>query len=117
MPDKKIRKRMPMQTLTENFNTISVKNGETFAIELPSNASTGYSWDLHLQSGQASLVKQNFVSSAPPGRKGRVGAGGTSVYVYKADAAGTIEIDAEYKRAWETGTPAAKTCQFHVTVK
>ena len=104
-----------MQKLTEAFNTISVKKGETFTVELDSNPSTGYGWDLQLTAGKASLVKQDFRSSTPPGSM-ICGAGGTEIYTYKAEEMGTIELNADYKRSWEKNPPA-KTCQFHVNVK
>ncbi len=104
-----------MKTLTEAFNTATVAKGETFAIELDSNPTTGYAWDVKLKAGKASLLKEDFTSSAQPGSM-VCGAGGKQVFIFKAEEAGTVEIEAQYKRAWEN-KPPAKLKNFTVTVK
>jgi len=104
-----------MKKLTEEFNKVSVAKGEYFAIELKSNPSTGYGWDVQLKAGKASLVMKDYISDAQPGSM-LVGGGGKQVFVYKAEEAGAIEIEAGYKRSWET-TPPLKSKSFSITVK
>lgn len=103
-----------MKKLTEAFNKVTVAKGETFAIELESNPSTGYSWDLRLKAGKAKLVDEDFISSVSEPEI--CGAGGKEVFVFKAEESGTIEIEAQYKRSWES-KPPAKVQNFSVTVK
>jgi len=105
-----------MKRLTEDFNKVTVAKGETFSIELASNPSTGYGWDVQLKSGKASLVKEDYVSSAPAGSM-IVGGDGKEIFVFKANETGTVEIEAQYKRSWEKSVPAAKVKNFSVTVK
>jgi inhibitor of cysteine peptidase len=102
-----------MKKLTEAFNKAVVVKGEIFAIELDSNGSTGYSWDLKLKAGKATFLRQDYFSDAPPDSM-TFGGGGKSVYVYKAEEAGVIEITAEYKRVWEKNPPL-KSLNFKVT--
>ena len=104
-----------MKKLTEEFNKVTVAKGESFSIELVSNPSTGYAWDLKLKAGKASLVKEDFISDAP--RSSMVcGAGGKEVFVFKAEESGIIEIAADYKRSWEK-VPPVKSQSFRITVK
>jgi inhibitor of cysteine peptidase len=104
-----------MKKLTEEFNQVSVAKGETFAIELDSHPSTGYGWDVKLKAGKASLVKEDFISSAPPDSM-VCGAGGKEIFIFKAEETGTIEIEAQYKRSWEN-KPPLKLQGFSITVK
>jgi inhibitor of cysteine peptidase len=104
-----------MQKLTNEFNKAVVKKGETFCIELPSNPTAGYTWDLKLKEGKASLVMKDFLHDVPWGPMS-YGAGGKEVFVYKAEEAGTIEIDATYGRNQDK-KPPVKTQGFSVTVK
>jgi inhibitor of cysteine peptidase len=104
-----------MKKLTEEFNKVSVVKGEHFAIELPSNLTTGYGWDVQLKAGKASLIMKDYVTDAKPGSM-LVGGGGKEVFVYKAEETGVIDIEAQYKRDWEN-KPPAKVRNFSVTVK
>ena len=104
-----------MKKLTEEFNKASVAKGEHFAIMLDSNPSTGYGWDVQLKAGKASLVAEDYISDAKPGSM-VYGGGGKEVFVFKAEEAGTIEIEAQYKRSWEN-KPPLKSQGFSVTVK
>ena len=104
-----------MKKLTEEFNKVTVAKGEMFSIELDSNPSTGYRWDLQLKAGKASLVDEDFISDAPKNSM-VCGAGGKKVFIFKAEEAGTIEIDATYKRPWKSDG-AAQSQSFKITVK
>jgi len=103
-----------MKKLTESFNEAAVSKGERFCIELASNPSTGYSWDIKLKQGKARLIDEAFVSDAKAPML--VGAGGKEVLTYMAEEAGTILIDAQYKRAWENNPPLQQH-SFKITVK
>jgi predicted secreted protein len=82
---------MTPQKLTKTFNAINVARGDIFVVELESNPSTGYRWNLTLEQGQARLLREEFstVSDAD-------GAGGKSLYVFEATAAGQIKLHADY---------------------
>lgn len=101
-----------MKTLNESFNSISVKKGEKFAIELGENPSTGFQWGVDVSKGRAEF---NYSSFKRPKGPMAVGAGGKRKFVFTATEAGDVEITAEYKRAWEG--EAAQTQKFKVSVK
>ncbi|MDE2337550.1 MAG: protease inhibitor I42 family protein [Alphaproteobacteria bacterium] len=103
-----------MKKLTGQFNTATVKKGETFAIELGSNPSTGYSWDVQLKAGKASLVKTDYKPDSKDPMI--IGGGGKEIYVFKAEETGTVDIEAVYRRPWDKSS-AGKPLRFGVTVR
>jgi len=106
-----------MKKLTETFNKISVVKGDSFEIELSTNLSTGYGWDLQVVSGKASLLTDNI---DPPqrGASGEMFIGGESNqhFVFIAEESGQIDIKAEYKRPWEK-KPPLKSIDFSIAVR
>lgn len=106
-----------MKTLTKAFHTATVRKGETFRLELPSDPSTGYLWDVRVKSGAASLVSQGFKSAAdyPPGEFVCGGLGIEEV-AFQATQTGQIEIEATEARPWLKNDPTAKKTRFTVTV-
>lgn len=104
-----------MQKLTETFKDITIKSGESFAVWLDSNPSTGYGWQISVSSGKASVVSTDFAAAASP--RNVVGAGGTMKHIFKAESEGTIELTAEYRRPWEKSATAEKTLTFKVNVE
>lgn len=102
-----------MKTLSDKFNSISVKKGEMFAVELNGNASTGYVWEQHVATGKAHVVKHDFI---PHSANPAPGSGATERTIYQADEAGTIEILAQHRRPWEKNTPPIHTKVFKVDV-
>ncbi len=103
-----------MKTLSDKFNSIAVKKGEMFAVELNGNPSTGYVWETHVASGKAHVVKKDTIphSSNPM----VIGGGATERTIYQADETGTIEIQAYHRRPWEKNTPPAQTKVFKIDV-
>ena len=123
-------------TQSENVNdtTISIQTevGQTFLIKLPSNPTTGYSWQLlslppdsiHLQNkrfrqdrlsqisaGQEpndqTTTLQQFGDSEPNIVEPElVGVGGMEIWTFKALKADSIELLFEYRRPWEKNIPA-----------
>ncbi len=70
--------------------------GEEFAIELAGNPTTGYTWQVQVDSRHLELLSQAFV----PGGEG-IGAGGMEVFRFRVLAAGETEIACGYQRPWE----------------
>jgi inhibitor of cysteine peptidase len=79
-----------------NTQTITIKSGETFQIELSENPSTGYAWNISATPG-LTIVKDTFV----PPSGGLVGAGGQHVWQVEATGTGDQQLTAIYKRSWE----------------
>ena len=105
-----------MTRLTKAFNTATVNKGETFTIELDANPTTGYLWDMRLKAGKATLISQQYTSSAPAGSL-VIGGGGVETFVFRAEETGTIELQAEYSRPWEKNAKPAVTQRFDISVR
>jgi predicted secreted protein len=118
-----------MKTMTDS---IDVKSGEAFAIELDAGDflqyTTGHDWTLETKKGDAKLVEAHYVGRDPesvdpqaflddplaeysPFKK---------AFTLKAGKPGIIEIEAKYKyqgRYDPKNDPFAKTKKFTITVK
>lgn len=104
-----------MQTLKKDFNSIAVARGELFALELPSNPSTGYAWKVSVEAGKAALLSQTVVTPQVSPDTGMViGGGATSRYVFMAESAGDIELSAVYKQPFSKAP--ATPVKFKITV-
>jgi inhibitor of cysteine peptidase len=78
---------------------IAVATGETFAVRLAGNPTTGYTWKAGVDSSYLELVGQEFERQTEG-----VGAGGHEVFRFRARAAGETEIAFEYRRPWSGTT-------------
>ncbi len=85
-----------MKRYADPIAAIQLGVGETFAIELAGNPTTGYTWQVHADSQHLELLGQEF----EPGGEG-VGAGGQEVFRFRVLTAGEIEIACEYRRPWD----------------
>jgi inhibitor of cysteine peptidase len=87
-------------TLTEadDGQTVRLQVGDTFAIELPGNPSTGYSWN-------GSAEPEVVVLTGEPAFEAdsdAIGAGGMITLTFEAVEAGEAELELQYSRAWES---------------
>lgn len=108
-----------MLTKADNGSKVSLKLGDSLSIELESNPSTGYSW-------QVSGADQSVLAAAgepqfnlPSGATARPGAPGTQTFVFNAVGKGTTTLSLIYVRPWEkdvTPTPP-NTFSVQVTVE
>ncbi len=96
---------------------VEVAVGDSFAVTLCSNPSTGFQWSETAQiSDQAvlQLVDHKFM---PPEKTGVEGAPGQETWIFKALEKGTSVISMEYSRPWEGGEKGAWTFNLTVVVK
>lgn len=98
---------------------LEVQAGETFAVKLCSNPSTGFEWLEEAQISNSAVVKQEnyeFVSpeSEPPPPPGTPG---QAVWTFKALKEGSSTLQLEYSRPWEGGEKQEWTCIVEVVVK
>ena len=101
--------------LALSIGLVEVKVGQEFNITLDSNPSTGYQWQLAKQLNGSILVL--IGAQYIPSERGRIGAGGTEVWTFKAVKSGTAEISLEYVRPWETDVPPIKEQNFGIIAK
>jgi predicted secreted protein len=103
--------------LNENNNgqDYSVPVGQTFILSLPSNPSTGYSWNFAqtYDDKLLELTADNAYLSEEDSGHLTVGQGGRSYWKFKALLNGTTEINLQYARPWESRQPAQT---FKVTI-
>ncbi len=99
-----------MQRFDDPTQAIRVATGETFAIALVGNPSTGYTWQVDVDAQYLELLAQEF---EPKGRG--VGAGGDEVFQFRATATGQTWIACEYRRPWDR--EARNTERFQVVVQ
>lgn len=90
-------------TVKANDATVTLAKGGTVTVKLAENPTTGYQWTMIVGPG-LSLVSSTFVA---PSASGPVGAGGTHVWVVKAEQAGTRTLTGVYKRSWSLRTRRA----------
>jgi len=92
-----------------------VKPG-SLIVRLGSNGTTGYAW------GEAQISDTKVVTEASrqfvgPQDTTLVGSGGTEVWVFDSQSAGTATIKISYSRPWEGGEKDTFTMTINVTVK
>jgi len=89
--------------------SINVAKNEKFALKIPSNPTTGFSWVLangdELKSSNViALLDANVGGEyeSNPHRAGVVGVGGNSFFKFQGANSGVTTIQLDYKRPWET---------------
>jgi inhibitor of cysteine peptidase len=100
---------------TDASMPIIINEGDRFSIELPSNATTGYSWSFTtpVDGNYLTVIKDYY--TAP--ETNLVGAGGTQGWQFEAVQSGSTVIQLQYKRPWETTEPAIQTVIFNITIQ
>ena|SRR5436853_723550 len=106
--------------LTEEHDNkrVTLAEGQLLIIELPSNRTTGFTWDL-AESDETILQQQgdpqykfDFEGEEPT-----VGAGGAQVFTFVAKAPGKTRLKLIYHRPWEKGVASAKTFSVRIVVE
>jgi predicted secreted protein len=106
-----------VRKLTEQFNSISVKRGELFEVNLLAKTGESYDWNVVVSAGKATFLgktgllgpdAEDDAESCPPGTT-------RQRFLFRADEAGTIELKAYYKKAWELPACPTKILRVKVT--
>ncbi|MGY8753317.1 MAG: protease inhibitor I42 family protein [Phycisphaerales bacterium] len=93
---------------------IVISSGRTFEIVLPSNPTTGYTWELEIQNPTIIKdVSSNFVADA----SGRIGVGGATTWKLRADGQGETALTFSYHRPWEEKVSPTKVVTFTISVR
>lgn len=87
--------------------------GQMLTVKLPGNITTGFSWYLVQM---PDLLEQIGEEEYVPMQSQMVGAGGISIWRFKAFASGTDTLRFIYKRSWEADVLPARTVDYIVTV-
>jgi len=100
----------------DNGGQVTLEQGQTLAISLESNPTTGYGWQV-LEMEAAVLQQSGEVEyKQSSGSEGLVGAGGVETLRFEALAAGQTTLTLGYMRPWES-VPPVETFTLQVTVQ
>jgi len=100
-------------TASDSGRTVTLTSGTHFKVQLASNATTGFAWELHAL--DETIVAQVGNQYVVPDTD-LVGAGGAEEWEFVAQAAGSTTLQMEYRRSWETDTPALETFELTIQV-
>jgi len=95
---------------------IEVNAGESFAVTLCSNATTGYKWSESALISDTTVVQQLSHDVLAPKDTSLVGAPGSEIWTFEARKKGISTITMEYSRPWEGGEKGTWTFNLIVTV-
>jgi inhibitor of cysteine peptidase len=106
---------MPMKRFDEHANgqAIRLSRGETFAVRLEENPSTGFRWQIVTDGAPTCVLAGDAyraAGKAMPGRPGR------HTWTFRAERAGQATIELVSRRTWESHAPPAKVFRLTVTV-
>ncbi|MFD1259345.1 protease inhibitor I42 family protein [Entomomonas asaccharolytica] len=96
--------------------TIKLAVNQELVVNLPSNPSTGYRWSMvkhpdFLRVVEADNYQQDKMNGEP-----RVGMDGQSLWIFRAEATGSDQLDLIYHRPWEKEQAPAKQLSCKITV-
>jgi len=103
-----------MLTKADNGKPVALKVGESLAITLDSNPSTGYSWQLSTMK-RGILQQQGEPQYTPPAQP-LPGAGGQHTFQFAAVGAGHTTLTLVYKQPFDRKAAPAETFSIQVTV-
>ncbi len=96
------------RTYTSDTQVIYAAVGEMFVIEVPSNPTLPYRWNIGIQ-GPVALQQETYIPTTPV----LTGSGGMSRYLFKAEGANPATITISFTGA--DGTVSAQKV-FHVAI-
>lgn len=102
-------------TASANKSNVTLKAGDTLSIELASNPTTGYSWQVN-QVDAKILQALGEPQFSLGGKEPIPGAGGTETFQFKAIANGKTTLTLIYVRPWETNVTPTPNDIFTVNV-
>jgi predicted secreted protein len=95
---------------------IEVNIGDTFTVNLCSNASTGFRWLDSANISDKTIVQQIDHKNVAPS-KAMPGAPGQQAWTFEALKKGTAQITNEYSQPWSGGQKSAWNLILNVMVK
>jgi inhibitor of cysteine peptidase len=107
----------PRITVSESGGPVALAVGQELAVQLESNVTTGYAWELVPPMPDALTVIDPGTYRASSGSESRPGSGGTTSFVVRAARPGNGTLELVYRRPWESGTPPTRAVRVEVTVR
>lgn len=98
---------------TDNGSQVALQVGETLALSLESNPTTGYGWEIaELDQSILSETYHEYEADSPA----ITGSGGQEVWRFQAQRPGSTTLRLEYRRPWEEGVEPIQTFNVEVGV-
>jgi predicted secreted protein len=97
--------------IKDSGRTYNLSEDDPFQIVLPGNPTTGYTWEL------LPFNKEVVKQLGEPDYKvfdSKIGSGGIYTYHFQTVADGQAELYFQYKRKWDTISPASKTFEVKI---
>ncbi len=92
---------------------VVLRQGQTLAVSLPENASTGYRWEIVPGAGSILSAQGDSYVAADPGA---IGGGGVRTFTFMAAASGNAVLQIILHQPWMTGVAPARTFEAAVAV-
>ncbi|MDP2299261.1 MAG: protease inhibitor I42 family protein [Coriobacteriia bacterium] len=99
----------------DDGESVRVGVGQVLEVALPSNPTTGYSWQVVEVPGF--LTQAGEPAFEPREGDDVVGAGGTEILRFEVTGAGSGVLLLEYRRPWEADVPADETFILDITAR
>lgn len=99
-------------TQSQNGETIALAKGESLAIQLPGNPTTGYEWTV----AQLDPAFLRLADSSYAPDSSALGSGGTYTFRFETLQPGATSLALAYRRSWET-TPADQSFSLGVNIQ
>lgn len=97
-------------THADNGRVVAARVGDTIAVRLAENPTTGYTWSI------ASIDDARLEAGAPTRETGAgVGAGGTITWPIRTRAAGRARLELRHARSWEREAAERFAVTFDIT--
>jgi predicted secreted protein len=95
---------------------VTVRRGAELKVIIDANATTGFQWQgpLAVAPVLSPIGERVYVGKAADPRF--VGAGGMNIFRFRGEQPGSVTLQFEYRRSWET-LPPARTLRYEVTVE
>jgi len=106
---------MVVVSIVEDVTKIKTNVGEDFTINLDSNGTTGYAWEITQQPDEniIKLDKSGYEEICPDDL---VGCGNPQYWTYKAQKEGETELELQYRRSWESADQAIQKKIYKIVV-
>lgn len=105
-------------TAADNGTEVEVKNGQTLAIALDSNPTTGYMWEVAEAPNEQVLRQVGEIEyESDPHPKDMVGVGGVQTIRFDVVGAGRTALKMVYRRSWEKDEAPAEIFAIDVVAR
>ena len=101
---------------SDSGKEVKVRVGGELIVDLESNQTTGFQWQVAEISDQTVLGKVSNIYNAPEA-SAPVGAGGIERWTFKGLKKGTARMSMEYSQPWQGGEKTAETFTLTIVVE